>query len=148
MLGTRSLQQPRAGDEGRWKTTIAAVSRRDVHRVPGDAVLEGTVISARQWRALIRQRRAVWLVVGLAAAAYALRNTRLDRQLIVGAIVLRALAEMGRKDLSGAVSWLIAWQNARVAEWEKTHRRRMAKARQRGSAATDTPAETLAAGSD
>jgi hypothetical protein len=147
MLGIGSGQY-RAGHEGRRKTTMAAVSQRDSHRAQEVAVLEGTVISARQWRALIRQRRAVWLVVGLAAAAYALRNSRLDRQLIVGAIVLRALAEMGWKDLSGAVVRLIAWQNARLAAWEKAHPRRMAKARQPGSAATDTPVEAQPAGSD
>jgi hypothetical protein len=148
MPGTGSRQQPRAGQEGRWKTVIAVISRRDIHRTPEADVLEGTVISARQWRALIRQRRAAWLLVGLAAAVYALRNSRLDRQVIVGAIVFRALGEMGLKDLAGAFKWVAAWQNARLAEWEKAHRRRLANTRQPGSAVTDTPAEALPAGID
>jgi hypothetical protein len=111
----------RAGHEGRKTTTIRVRSQHDAHQVPGVPVLEGTVISARQWRALLRRRRTVWLVVGLVAAAQILRNSRFDRKLIVSAIVLRAVAEMGWKDLVGAVAWLNAWQKSRLAEWEKKH---------------------------
>ena len=108
--------------------------------------MEGIVISARQWRALLRRRRAVWLVVGLVAAAQLLRNSRFDRELILGAIVLRALAEMGRKELVSTVAWLIAWQNSRLAEWQKEHRqRRIAEADQREPAATDMPGEAAPA---
>jgi hypothetical protein len=92
--------------------------------VPGTPVLEGTVISARQWRALLRQRRVVWLVVGLVAAAQVLRSSRFDKELIVGAIVLRALGEMGRKELVRTITRLNAWQDSRLADWEKQHRRR------------------------
>jgi hypothetical protein len=123
-------------------------SQRDVHRVPGTAVLEGTVISARQWRALLRRRRVVWVAVGLVAAAQVLRSSRFDKELIVGAVVLRALAEMGRKELVSAITWLTAWQNSRLAAWEKEHRRgRKAKAGQPGPAATDRPGEAAPASS-
>jgi hypothetical protein len=147
LLGTDSRRGLRAGHEGRG-TTIQVRSQRDAHRVPGTPVLEGTVISARQWRALLRQRRVVWLVVGLVAAAQVLRSSRLDRDLIVGAIVLRALGEMGRKELVRTITWLNAWQNSRLAEWKKEHRpSRQATAGQPGPAATDMPGEAAPAGS-
>jgi hypothetical protein len=117
-------------------------SQHDDHQGPQAVILEGIVISPRQWRFLLRQRRAVWVVVGLVAAAQILRYSRLDRKLIVSAIVLRALAEMGWKNLVSSVMWLNAWQKSRIADLEKERRRRpVAKADQPEPAGTDTPGE-------
>jgi hypothetical protein len=62
-----------AGREGPSKT-IELGSQRDAHWAPETAILEGTVLSAWQWRALGRQRNAVLVGIGLAMVARALRN--------------------------------------------------------------------------
>ena len=79
----------RAGREGSEKT-VELGSQRDAHWAPESAVLEGTVLSARQWRALGRQRNAVLVGIGLAATARALRNYRLNERLFLRLIVLAA----------------------------------------------------------
>jgi len=71
-----------ADREGREKM-IELGSQRDTRQAPESAVLEGTVLSARQWRALGRRRNAVLVGIGLAAAAHVLRNYRFDERLIL-----------------------------------------------------------------
>jgi hypothetical protein len=97
------------------------------------AILEGTVIAARQPGASSRQRSAVWVGVALVAAERVLRNRRFDEQVIVFIFALAALSQMGWKELVRVVRDLIAWDNARLADLEKQLRRqRGAKAGQPG----------------
>ena len=100
-----------AGREGR-STTIELGSQRDARGVPESAVLEGTVLSARQWRALGRQRNAVLVGIGLTAVARALRNYRFNERLLLRLIVLAAVTRLAWKHLAGAFARLIAWENA------------------------------------
>jgi hypothetical protein len=81
------------------------------------------VITPRQPEAASRQRNAVWLGVGLLAAARAVRNRRFDEQVIVGIFALAALTQMGWKEVVRAARDLIAWDNARLADLEKELRR-------------------------
>jgi hypothetical protein len=97
--------------EGREKT-IELRSQRDAHRAPESAVLEGTVLSARQWRALGRRRNAVLVGIGLAAAAHALRNYRINERLILRLVVLAAVTRLAWKALARILVHLIAWENA------------------------------------
>ncbi len=79
-----------------------------------------------------RHDRPVWLGVGLVAAARVLRNRRFDEQVIVAIFAMAALAQMGWKELAGALRDLIAWDNARLSDWENQLRRqRGAEAGQR-----------------
>ena len=100
-----------AGREGHEKT-IELGSQRDAHWAPESAIVEGTVLSARQWRALGRQRNAVGVGIGLAAAARALRNYRFDERLILRLIVLAAVTRLAWKGLARAFARPIAWENA------------------------------------
>ena len=86
-----------AGGEGREKT-IELRSRRDAHWAPEAAVLEGTVLSARQWQALGRRRNAALVGIGLATAAHALRNYRFNQRLISQVIVLAAVTRLAWKN--------------------------------------------------
>jgi len=52
-----------------------------------------------------------------------LRNRDFHQQLIVGVIVMAALARMAREGLSRSVRALVAWDNARLAELEEQLRR-------------------------
>jgi RsiW-degrading membrane proteinase PrsW (M82 family) len=99
----RQLQAGRAGSE---KAT-ELVLQRIANSTPGPAVLEGTVISAQQWRALDRQRDAIWFWVGLAAVAHVLRNLHLDKQAILRLIVLTAVIRTGQKKLAHALMRLV-----------------------------------------
>jgi len=96
-----------ADREGREKM-IELGSQRDTRQAPESAVLEGIVLSARQWRALGRRRNAVLVGIGLAAAAHVLRNYRFDERLILRLIVLAAVTRLAWKDLARAlVRWTI-----------------------------------------
>ena len=100
-----------AGREGRAKT-IELGSQRDAHWAPETAILEGTVLSARQWRALGRQRNAVLVGIGLAAVARALRNYRFNERLLLRLIVLAAVTRLAWKALARAFARWIAWEDA------------------------------------
>jgi hypothetical protein len=78
----------------------------------------------RQERQADRQRDAVLAGVGLAAAARVLRDSRFEQHVIAGLIVQAALAQMARDALRRGVRRLVAWDNARLAEWENELRRR------------------------
>jgi hypothetical protein len=115
-----------AGRGGRAKT-IELGSQRDGHGAPESTVLEGTVLSARQWRALGRRRNAVVVGIGLAAAANTLRNCRFNEQLILRVIVLAAVTRIVWKDLVRTFMRLIASENAYQAELKKELRLRKAQ---------------------
>jgi hypothetical protein len=96
-----------AGREGRSKT-IEPGSQRATRQAPEPAVLEGTVLSARQWRALGRRHNAVLVGIGLAAAAHALRPYRFDERLILRLIVLAAVTRLAWKAAARALPrWAI-----------------------------------------
>jgi hypothetical protein len=99
-------RQLQAGRAGREKATELGL-QRIVNSAPGPAVFEGTVISAQQWRALDRQRDAIWFWVGLAAVTQVLRNLHLDKQAILRLIVLTAVIRMGQKKLARALRRLV-----------------------------------------
>ncbi len=91
----------RAGRQGRAKT-IEVASRDGAHEV-GTAIAERAVIPARQPEMTRLQRGGVWLGVGLVAPAHVLRNRRFYEALIVGVIVMVALAQMRWKVLAHVV---------------------------------------------
>ena len=97
--------------------------RQRMARLPDGAIVEGTVISPRQAEAPGRQHNAVWLGVGLVAAARALRNRRVDEHAIAAMFALAALSQMSWKELVRAVGDLIAWDNARLADLNRQLRR-------------------------
>jgi hypothetical protein len=74
--------------------------------------LQGTVISARQWRALGRQRGAIVVVLGLVTTARVLRSLRIDEQMILRIIVLAAVTRLAQKKLADLLVRLIAWEHA------------------------------------
>jgi hypothetical protein len=74
--------------------------------------LQGTVISARQWRALGRQRGAIVVVVGLVTTARVLRSLRIDEQMILRVIVLAAVTRLAQKKLADVLVRLVGWENA------------------------------------
>jgi hypothetical protein len=87
---------------GREKT-IELGSQRYARQAPDPAVLEGTVLSTRQWRALGRRRNAVLVGIGLAAAAQVLRNYRFNKRPVLHLIVLAAVTRLAWKDLARAL---------------------------------------------
>ena len=94
------------------------------------AILDGAVIEPRQAGASSRQHNAVWLGIGLVAAKRALRNRRLDEQVVLAIFAAATLAEMDRKELLRAFMDLIAWDNTRLAGLSRQLRReRQVKAR-------------------
>ena len=104
--------------------TVELRSERDAPEVPGTAARPGDVISAWQPDTASRQRGAVLIAVGLATAARVLRDRRFAERVIAGLIVQAALAQIAREGLGRAVRGLVAWDNARLAEWEEELRRK------------------------
>jgi hypothetical protein len=117
-------QQERHADRGARKNTVDLRSERGVAEARGDEARQGTVISAGR-----PQRGAVLLGVALAAAARVLRDRRFEERVIAGLVVQAALARIAQQGLGRAVKDIIAWDNARLAEWKtELRRRRMAGA--------------------
>jgi hypothetical protein len=78
---------------------------------------------ARQVKTPSHRPRSVWIGVGLVVAARVLRSRHFAALVTVGGIVLAALAQMSRKEMALAVKDLIAWDNARLADFKKELRR-------------------------
>lgn len=112
-----------AWDNARLADPGNQLHRQRMARPPDGAIVEGTVIPPRQAEAPGRQHNAVWLGVGLVAAARALRNRRFDEQAIAAMFALAALSQMSWKELVRAVRDLIAWDNASLADLESQLRR-------------------------
>jgi hypothetical protein len=110
-------------DNARLADLENQLHRQRIARTADGAIVEGTVIPPRQAEAPGRQHNAVWLGVGLVAAARALRNRRLDEQAIAVVFALAALSQMSWKELVRAVRDLIAWDNARLADLNRQLRR-------------------------
>jgi len=98
------------GREDRART-IERRSQCGAHWAPETAILEGTVLSARQWRALGRQRNAVLAGIGLATVARTLRNP-FNERLLLRLIVLAAVTRLAWKALARAFARWIAWEDA------------------------------------
>lgn len=127
----RAVRDLIAWDNARLADLENQLRGQRVAQAADGAILDGTVIPSRPAEASSRQRNAVWLGVGLVAAARALRNRRFDEQAIVAIFALAALTQMGWKELIRAVRDLIVWDNARLADLERRLRRdREAKAGQ------------------
>jgi hypothetical protein len=80
--------------------TAIEVAPRDGARKAGTVIAERAAIPVRQPGTSRLQRRAVWLEVGLTAAAHILRNRRSREALTVGVIVLVALTPISWKVLA------------------------------------------------
>ena len=105
MIIQKARQQ--TGREVRSKT-IELGSHRDAREAPESAVPESTVPAAQAGRALGRQRNAVLVGIGLAAAANGLRNHGFNGWLIMLGLVARS----AWKVLAWALVRFIAWQTA------------------------------------
>jgi hypothetical protein len=116
-------QERQAGREARKALELRSES--STPGVPGAAAPRGAVITAGPPGLADREGGAVWLVV-LMVAARALQNRDFAHQVIVRLIVVAALARMAREGMGHAVRALVAWDHARLAEWEKEHRQREA----------------------
>jgi hypothetical protein len=99
-------QERRVGRDGRQKTTEPG-PEHDLLEAPRAAIMEGTVIPARQSRAASNQRRLVWTGIGLAAAARVLRDRHFETGVIVGVLALAAVAQIGREDLARDIRHLL-----------------------------------------
>lgn len=113
----------------RARTKATGIARRpDGQEAPGSATLEGGIVAARV-RTPSHRPRSIVVGIGLVAAGRVLRNPRFAELVIVGSVVLVALTQLGWKVLVRAVTGLIAWDNARLADLERQLRRpRMAQA--------------------
>ena len=115
-----------AWDNARLAELEEELRRKRLAGAPGTAALPGAVISTRG-----PLRGWVLLMVGVAATARILRNLSFDRQVVLGVIILVALAQVARKGLGIAVKDVITWDNERLADLERELRRqREAKAGQ------------------
>ena len=120
---TRIVRDLIAWDNARLADPGNQLHRQRMARPSDGAIVEGTVIPPRQAEAPGRQNNAVWLGVGLVAAARALRSRRFDEQAIAAMFALAALSQMSWKELVRAVRDLIAWDNARLADLNRQLRR-------------------------
>ena len=108
---------------GRRAKAIETGGGRDARGAPGAATLDGAIVPVRRVKTPSHRPRSVWIGVGLVVAARVLRNRRFDEQVIVTVLALAALAQMSRKEIALAVKDLIAWDNARLADFKKELRR-------------------------
>jgi hypothetical protein len=79
-------------------------------RLAAQAVLEGTVITARQIEAAQRRRRRAWFVIGLAV----LRSRGFHEALIVAVIALAAVAGLARENQARNLVRLTDWDKRRA----------------------------------
>ena len=115
-----------AWDNARLAELEEELRRKRMTGAPGTAALSAALISTRR-----PLRGVVLLMVSVAAAARTLRNLDFDKQVILGVIILVALAQVARKGLGIAVKDVITWDNARLADLERRLRaQREAKAGQ------------------
>ncbi len=84
-------------------------SGRDAQMTPGAATPAAASGPARQARAVRRNSRIVWCLIGLKIAGNVLRSRQSYALLTVGAIMLAALARQARENQAQLVARLIAW---------------------------------------
>ncbi len=93
--------------------------------------LEGTIVPAWRARTPSHAPRSVWVWIGLVAVARVLRSRRFAETVIVDGIVLMALTQIGWKGLVRIVKDLIAWDDERLADYEKELQRQRKAAQAR-----------------
>jgi len=102
--------------------TIEAGSAQDPSQAP-DAMMAGRREPAR----LGGQRRTIIASVELAALARHLASRRFVTQVITGAIVLAAVAELMRENQARSVARLVAWDRKRRLRQEHPHPERVTR---------------------
>ena len=112
-----------AWDNARLADLEKQLRRQRTAQAPDGAILEASVIPPRRPGVSSRQHAAVWLGVGLVAAARVLRNRRFDEQVIAAVFAVAALSQMSWQELVRAFRDLIAWDNTRLADLERQLRR-------------------------
>ncbi len=83
-----------------------AGSGRDAQTAPGSATPAAAVGQARAAR---HHGRIVWSLIGLKVAGDVLRRRRSQELMIVGAIMVAALAHQARENQAQILARLIAW---------------------------------------
>jgi hypothetical protein len=96
---------------------------QDAQGAPAGAIVAGTIIPERQWRAASRRRHTALYVVGLVSISRALLSRRFLEHVIVGVIVLAALADIARKNMDRDFARVIGWDNAKLAAYQEERRR-------------------------
>lgn len=76
---------------------------------PGAATPAAAIGPVRQARAVRRHNRIAWSLIGLGVAGNVLRSRRSYELMIVGAIMLAALARQARENQAQILARLIAW---------------------------------------
>jgi hypothetical protein len=105
-------------------------SGRDARMAPGAATPGSRIGPVRQARAVRRHNRIAWSLIGLRMAGNVLRSRRSYELMIVGAIMLAALAHQARENQTQILARLIAWDRRR----RQTLRRQLpARPGQRGT---------------
>ena len=84
-------------------------SGRNAQMAPGAATPAAATGPARQPRAVRRNSRIVWSLIGLRIAANVLRSRQSYVLMTVGAIMLAALAHQARENQAQILARLIAW---------------------------------------
>lgn len=90
-----------------------ARSARDAQMAPGAATPAAAIGPVRQAPAVRRHNRTVWSLIGLKVAGNVLRSRRSYELMIVGAIMLAALAHQARESQTQILARLIAWDRQR-----------------------------------
>jgi hypothetical protein len=84
-------------------------SGQDAQTTPGSATPAAAVGPTRQARTVPGHRRIVWSLIGLKVAGDVLRSRRSHELVIVGAIMVAALAHQARGSQAQILARLIAW---------------------------------------
>jgi hypothetical protein len=92
---------------------LEARSGRDAQRAPGAAAPAAAIGPVRQAPAVRRHARVVWSLIGLRMAGNVLRSRRSYELMIVGAIMVAALARQARENQAQILARLIAWDRQR-----------------------------------
>ena len=92
---------------------LEARSGRNTQMAPGAATPATAIGPVRQARAVRRHNRIAWSLIGLRVAGNVLRSRRSYELMIVGAIMLAALAHQARENQAQILARLIAWDRRR-----------------------------------
>ena len=84
-------------------------SGRDAQTAPGTTTPAAAIGPVRPARAVHNHNRIVWSLIGLKVAGDVLRSRRSQELMIVGAIMLAALAHQARENQAQILARLIAW---------------------------------------
>jgi hypothetical protein len=102
-------------------------SGRDAQTVPGAAPAAAATGPVRQARA-VHHNRTAWSLIGLKVAGDVLRSRRSHELMIIGAIMVAALAHQAREGQAQMLARLIAWDRR---QRQSLHRQLQARPGQR-----------------